>query len=259
MGEIDSRIEDGVATVTLSNPPLKNAISAAMWIALGRILRTLGEDSGLRCVILSGASGNFASGADIAEFPVLHGDLEAVRNYHEAIIAPALEAISTCRHPTIAAIEGVCIGGGLEIACCCDLRICGQSARLGVPINRLGFAMAPYELEGLIALIGQATALELLLEGRLLDASEALAKNLVTRVVPDSRVAVETWESARRIASGAPLAARINKRMVRRLGSQDLPLDADEVTFAFSYANSADHLEGVRAFLEGREPRFTGT
>jgi len=230
-----------------------------MWIALARILHTLGEDPGLRCIILGGASGNFASGADIGEFRVLHGTREAARNYHEAIIAPALEAISACQHPTIAAIEGVCVGGGLEIACCCDLRICGESARLGVPINRLGFAMAPYELESLIALAGKATALELLLEGGLLNASQALAKNLVTRVVPDNRVALETWESARRIARGAPLAARINKCLARRLGSQKLPLDADEIAFAFSYAESADHLEGVSAFLEGREPRFTGT
>jgi enoyl-CoA hydratase/carnithine racemase len=162
-------------------------------------------------------------------------------------------------HPTIAAIEGACIGGGLEIACRCDLRICGQSARLGVPINRLGFAMAPRELEGLIALTGRAIALELLLEGGIFDAFEAQSKHLVTRVVPDARVVLETWESARRIAAGAPLAARINKRMVRRLASPAAPLSADEISFAYSYAHSADHAEGVGAFLGGREPRFTGT
>ena len=259
MGEIESCIEDCIATVTLSNPAVKNAISARMWTALRQTLDTLGQSRSLRCVIIRGASGHFSSGADISEFPALRGDLDALRRYHESVIAPALDAVDACVHPTIAAIEGACIGGGLEIACRCDLRICGQSARLGVPINRLGFAMAPRELEGLIALTGRAIALELLLEGGIFDAFEAQSKHLVTRVVPDARVVLETWESARRIAAGAPLAARINKRMVRRLASPAAPLSADEISFAYSYAHSADHAEGVGAFLGGREPRFTGT
>ncbi len=259
MAHIDLTRDNAIATLWLAHEGHRNALTHEMWKQLRERLTELSADTSLRCVVITGAGTDFASGADISEFPQLRSNPAALRHYHEEIIAPALTAIDDCLHPTVAAVRGVCLGGGFEIACRCDLRICEDSARLGVPINRLGFPMAPAELAGLVALAGRALALELLLEGRILSAQEAVAKNLVTRVVADDELAQAVRECSARIASGAPLAARINRQLVRRLDAQRATLDAAQLDFAFSYANSRDHLEGVQAFLEGRAPHFTGS
>jgi len=257
-GTVTFAQEGRVATVTLSHRGKLNAISASMWQALAAGFATLAADTSVRCVVLRGADGNFAAGADIAEFPVVRGDAAAVRRYHVETIAPALRAIAECPHPTLAAIEGVCVGGGLEIACHCDLRIAAAGSRFGVPINRLGFPMAPGELAGLLALAGRAVALEILLEGRVFDAAEAAAKGLLTRVVPEAALQEEVAATVQRLSAGAPLAARINKATIRRLSPQPAPLTEAELDAHFSYAGSRDHAEGVAAFLAHRPPDFTG-
>src|SRR5690606_24721696 len=150
--------------------------------------------------VIRGEGGNFAAGADIREFPAHRADLDGVMNYHTQVLAPALDAIGSCLHPVLAQIDGVCVGGGLEIASQCDLRIAGASARFGVPINRLGFPMAPGEMRGLLALAGRAVTLEILLEGRVFDAAEAMAKGLLTRIVPDQDVSSDVMRTARRLA-----------------------------------------------------------
>jgi len=249
--------DGAIAFVTLDHPGRMNAITVAMWRQLGQVFDELAADLSVRCVIVAGAGGNFAAGADIREFPQERGDSAAVQNYHRNILAPTLRAIADCPHPVVASIEGVCVGGGLEIASQCDLRIAGASARFGVPINRLGFPMAPDEMQGLLALAGPAATLALLLEGRIVDAAEAHALGLLTRVVNDTEVAAETRKCADRILRGAPLAARINKRTVRRLARGE-PLQEKEYPGFFSYADSHDHREGVRAFLAGEEPTFSG-
>lgn len=250
--------EGVIATVTLDHPGRLNALTVQMWRELTRTFTTLSADASLRCVVLRGAGGNFAAGADIREFPRERADLHGVMRYHVQIIAPALEAVRACQHPVVAWIEGVCVGGGLEIASQCDLRIAGQSARFGVPINRLGFPMAPDEMRGLLALIGRARTLEILLEGRVFDAAEALAKGLLTRVVPNDELAVEVARTAQRLARNAPLAARLNKRIATRLCTQPQDLSQAELHSFFSYAESHDHRHGVQAFLAGEEPIFTG-
>lgn len=259
MGGTVTFARDGaVATVTLSHPGKLNAISTSMWQALTTGFAELAADTSLRCVVVRGAEGNFAAGADIAEFPVVRGDEASVRRYHTEILAPALAAIATCPHPTLAMIEGVCVGGGLEIACHCDLRIAAAGSRFGVPINRLGFPMAPGELQGLLALAGRAVTLEILLEGRVFDAAEAREKGLLTRVVPAAALAEEVAATVRRIAAGAPTAARINKTTIRRLSPQPVPLTAAELDAHFAYAEGEDHAEGVSAFLARRAPQFNG-
>ncbi|WP_458761894.1 enoyl-CoA hydratase/isomerase family protein [Cupriavidus basilensis] len=250
--------EGDVATVTLSHAGKLNAISVAMWRALAQGFADLSADPSLRCVVVRGADGNFAAGADIAEFPEERGDAAALRRYHEAVIAPALAAIAGCLHPTLAMIEGVCVGGGLEIACHCDLRIAADDSRFGVPINRLGFPMAPGELTGLLALAGRAVTLEILLEGRVFGAAEAREKGLLTRVVPAAALDEDVAAAVKRIVAGAPLAARINKQSIRRLAPVPAPLTAAELDAHFRYGDSADHAEGVAAFLARRPPRFSG-
>ena len=168
-----------------------------------------------------------------------------------------IEAIARCRHPIVAQIHGICVGGGLEIAGLADLRICGESSRFGVPINKLGLVMSYAELGALIALAGEATALEIVLEGRVFDAREARDKGLVTRVVADDQVEAEARASARRIADGAPLVARWHKKFARRL-RDPAPLTAAEHDEGFACFGTEDFQIGYRAFLAKQPPAFKG-
>jgi enoyl-CoA hydratase/carnithine racemase len=256
MPEIRLDSNDAIATVTLSNPGKLNAIDVAMWETLADVFSRLSQDEALRCVIVRGDQGNFAAGADIEEFPHVRGDMAQGMHYHRDTVARALDAIAGCLHPTVAAIEGVCVGGGLEIACACDLRIAAPDARFGIPVNRLGFALAPDELRHLLQLVGKATALEILLEGRVFSAAEARDKGLLHRIVDD--VALEAQRSAARIAQGAPLAARANKRLVRRLTAQPQALSEQEYAEAFAILASQDYRDGVQAFRHKSKPVFQG-
>ncbi|HUH41447.1 MAG TPA: enoyl-CoA hydratase/isomerase family protein, partial [Castellaniella sp.] len=168
-GQVSVSRQARVATVVLDHPGRLNAITVAMWRALQQAFQDLSQDTDLRCVVIRGAGGHFAAGADIREFPQVRTDQDSVMSYHRGVLAPALAAIAGCVHPVVAAIEGVCVGGGLEIASQCDLRIATRSARFGAPINRLGFPMAPAEMQGLMQLAGRAVTLEILLEGRVFD------------------------------------------------------------------------------------------
>ncbi|WAI86031.1 MULTISPECIES: enoyl-CoA hydratase/isomerase family protein [Achromobacter] len=256
-GRVRLEREGALAWVTLSHPGRLNAITVGMWGELRDVFTRVAADDALRCVIVRGEGGNFAAGADIREFPAQRANMAGVQRYHRDILAPALQAVANCPHPVVAQIEGVCVGGGLEIASQCDLRIAGASARFGVPINRLGFPMAPDEMRGLLALVGRAATLAILLEGRVFGADEAHGLGLLTRIVPDEQVADAARRSAERICQGAPLAARINKRLSARL-AQGGALTEDEYQAYFSYAESRDHQEGVRAFLAGVDPSFSG-
>src|SRR4029453_7203084 len=149
------------------------------------------------------------------------------------------EALATCRHPLVAQIHGICVGGGLEIAALCDLRICGESSRFGAPIKNLGLVMAYPEMAPLVRVVGSAVALEILLEGRIFDATEAKDKGLVTRIVPDEQVAAEARATAERIAEGAPLAARWHKKFARRL-ADPRPLTAAEYDECFDCFDTED-------------------
>ena len=209
--------DGAIATVTLNNPERLNALNRAMWARLGEVMRTLSADDDLRCVVVRGAGEKaFAAGADIAEFASERANARQAKIYGN-LIHETMLSVARCRHPTVAMIRGACVGGGLEIAAMCDLRIAGQSSRFGIPVNKLGLTMAYGELMGLLALGGRAVALEILLEGRVFDADEACRKGLVNRVVPDDKVEGEAYAIARRIADGAPLVNRWHKQFIERL------------------------------------------
>ena len=249
--------EDHLAIVTLSHPDRLNVLDRQGWEALADIMTTLGEDAGVRCVVIEG-SGNraFSAGSDIGGFPQERQTPEQVQAYASALEG-ALSALQSCPHPTVALIHGVCVGGGLEIAACCDVRICSESSRFGAPINRLGLTMSYNELGPLVELLGASGTLEILLEGGLLDATQARQKGLVTRVVPDEKVEEEARATAHRIAVGAPLVNRWHKKFVRRLTDQR-PLTGDEQQEVYEAFQTDDYREGVQAFLERRDPRFEG-
>jgi enoyl-CoA hydratase/carnithine racemase len=255
MGTVDLSQVGEIATLTLNNPGKLNAIDLGMWVQLAEIVTGLAGDPNVRCLLLRGAgSESFAAGGDLTDFLTARATLEQALHYHGQV-AQALDAIADCPHPTVALIQGACIGGGLEIAGVCDLRICGESSRFGAPINRLGFSMYPGEMSGLLRLAGPAVMKEILLEGRILDAREAYEKGLVTRVVPDALVADEALGTARRICGGAPLVAGWHKQWIRRLldGS---PLSDAEKAASFAFLDTEDYREGLAAFLAKRKPDF---
>ena len=248
-----------IATVRLSNPGKLNALTVAMWQELARAMQQLSADDELRCVVLRGAGSEaFAAGADIAEFATARDNAGQGMVYHRQTVHGALKAVGGCRHPTLAMIHGPCVGGGLEIACLCDLRIAGRSGRFGVPINRLGFAIAYDELAAMLPLTGRAVALEILVEGRVWEAREALDKGLLTRVVDDARLEEEGYAAARRIAEGAPLVNRWHKQFVRRLAPLPAPLTAAEIEENFAYFATEDYRIGMDAFANKKKPRFVG-
>lgn len=248
---------DGVARVLLDNPGKLNAIDIAMWRELKRgfdALQALPAAEAPRAVIVAGAGGQFASGGDIVEFATFRFDEARLYDFHEQVVAPALHAMLACDVPLFAQIDGACIGGGFEIAACCDIRVCGAASRFGAPIAKLGFPMAPGELELLARVAGPAVLREMLLEARLFDAARALQLGLVHAVVPDSEVGAQTLQRARHAAALSPQAARINKRTLRQLAAGGPT--ATERRAHFDYAASEEHREGVTAFIEKRPARF---
>ena len=246
-----------IATVVLNRPDKLNALTRAMWQKLGDVVERFSADDSLRCVIIRGAGEkSFSPGNDIAEFAYERSNKAQAAAYGKVMHRTA-DALANCRHPLIAQIHGICVGGGLEIAALCDLRICGQSSRFGAPIKNLGLVMAYAEMAPLVRLVGPAVALEILLEGRIFDASEAKEKRLVTRVVPDDQVAAEVRAAAQRIADGAPLVARWHKKFARRLAS-GAHLTTEELDECFDCFDTEDFRIGYAAFLAKQKPEFLG-
>jgi enoyl-CoA hydratase len=246
-----------IATVVLNNPEKLNALSFPMWMRLGEIVRELEADDGVRCIVLRGAGKQaFAAGADISEFEKVRANASAAKDYGNRIEG-TMRAVKECRHPTVAMIHGVCVGGGLEIASQCDLRICGASSRFGIPINNLGLVVGYGEMAALVDLVGRATALEILLEGRVFGAVEAEEKGLVNRFVADDLVESEAFATAGRIAAGAPLVARWHKKFARRLADPRALTEAERDE-GYACFDTEDYRIGFKAFLAKQKPQFKG-
>jgi enoyl-CoA hydratase len=256
-GQVLLQRDGAIATITLDNPTRMNAMSRAMWEAVGANFTALSADDSVRCVVIRGTGTKaFAAGADIAEFERERANFEVARDYGYAI-QKTMDAIRDCRHPVVAMIHGVCVGGGLELAALTDMRICGDSSRFGVPVKNLGLVMAYGELQGLIGLVGRAVALEIVLEGRVFGAQEAKEKGLVNRVVADDQVEAEALATAQRIAEGAPLVARWHKKFANRLADPK-PLTKEEFDESFACFATEDYRIGYKAFLAKQKPGFVG-
>src|SRR5712664_921794 len=208
-----------VATVALVRPEKLNALTTDMWKGLRAAFETVSADGSVRVVVLRGAGGRaFSVGADIGEFEQTRAGKPQAIAFAE-VVHDCVRAIQDCPHPTIAAIEGLCVGGGVEIAAACDLRFASSSSRFGVPIQRLGLTVDYPELDSLKRLVGPSNALEILYEGRIFGADEALQKGLVNRIVADAVFAEELAGVVGRAARRA--LAQTHGQATRRAAARD--------------------------------------
>ncbi len=246
-----------IATVTLNRPEKRNALNLDGWNALAAVFAAVGDDDDVRCVVVRGAGTKaFAAGADISAFPEERGDTATALGYGEVEMA-GIRAVANCRHPTVAMIHGACVGGGMEIACACDIRVAGASSRFGAPINRLGLTMAYDELAFFIDAVGRSTALEILLEGSVFGAERAKALGIVSRIFEDAALEKETYALARRVADGAPLVNRWHKKFAKRL-ADPRPLTQEEIAEGYAAFDTEDYRTGYQAFLQKQKPNFQG-
>ncbi len=246
-----------IATVTLNRPDKHNAISQEMWKQLTNEIEALSFDDTLRCIIVRGEGKHaFSTGYDISEFETLRADKKQGMAFG-LVSHTAMATLASCPHPLVAQIHGLCVGGGLIIAALCDIRICGESSRFGIPANKLGATLAFPEITPIMRLTGPDVALELLLEGRTFGAQEAKEKRLVSRIVPDEKVAEEAQATALRIAESAPLAAHWHKKFVRRL-SDGSPLTTEEYLECFACFDTEDYKTGRMSFMQKKAPKFSG-
>lgn len=251
------RDDKSIVTVTLNRPEKLNALTKTMWGALGDVFRALSADDSVRCIVMAGAGGKaFSPGNDISEFETDRSNSKQAAAYG-ALMARNIDAMRACPHPTVAAIRGICVGGGMEIAGLCDVRIAGTGSRFGVPISKLGLVMGYHEIGALRGLVGPGRALEILLEGRVFGAEEALRLGIVSRLVGDDDVMTESRATAERIAAGAPLVHRWHKKFLERLNDPS-PLSEAEINEGYACYDTEDFQTGYKAFLEKKTPDFKG-
>lgn len=254
-----SKIQNGVGWMTFNNPERHNAISLEMWEAALEIMTGFAADKSVRVMVVSGAGGKaFASGADISKFKDERQEAEAVAHY-QATTQKAYEALLNMSIPTIAMVRGYCIGGGTAVAVCCDIRICTENAKFGIPAAKLGLGYGFNRAKPLVDLVGPAFAKEMFFTGRHFDAREAERMGLVNRVVADEALEASVEEMARTIAENAPLTVKCAKQVVGEVlkDAQDRDLAATERAVQACF-KSSDYKEGQAAFMEKRKPQFTG-
>ena len=252
---LKKNINSQTVEVSLNRPEKLNALTKPMWKELGQVFKKLNKDKNLRCIIVRGKGGkSFSPGNDISEFEKERSSSKLAKAYGVHLHG-TLRIIQECPIPVIALIEGICVGGGMEIAACCDLRICGESSRFGVPIKRLGLTMAAKELEALLKITPYAIAMEILLEGKIMNAKEAYEKNLVNRVVPDQEVENEVYRSAELICDGAPMVARWHKQFAKEIlktGKVSNKLN----NLGYKCYDTEDFKIGYKSFLTKIKPKF---
>lgn len=262
---------DGIAHVTLSYPRRFNAMSRAMWRGLRSVFECIQQSTDVRVVRVVGHGAHFCAGGDISEYASFRFEEASLREFHEGDVWGALSAMLACDVPIVAQIAGNCMGAGVEIASCCDIRLAAESAQFGAPIARLGFPMAPREAALVSRELGGVTARQMLLEAAVFSAPEMLQRGFLSRVVADVDLVNLTQATLQRISQLAPQAARLNKQTLRVLNTPLALMDkaqaainlencanpvAELLSTAYAYASSVEQLEGITAFLEKRPPKF---
>jgi enoyl-CoA hydratase len=254
-----SKKDGGIGWMIFNNPERHNAISLEMWSAALQIMADYAADPAVRVMVVAGAGGKaFASGADISKFKDERQQAEALAHYQDTT-QKAYEALQGMTMPTIAMIRGYCIGGGTAVAVCCDLRICTENAKFGVPAAKLGLGYGMNRAKPLVDLVGPAYAKEMFFTGRQFTAQEAEKMGLVNRVVPNDQLEATIDEITKTIAENAPLTIRCAKlvvgEVVKDADKRDVAATERAVEACFA---SKDYKEGQAAFMEKRKPKFIG-
>jgi enoyl-CoA hydratase/carnithine racemase len=255
-----SRKEGKVGYVTFNNPERHNAVSLDMWEAAEGILDEFKNDKNIRVVVVTGAGGKaFISGADISKFEKERSTQEGVDRYNAAV-ERANNAFYTFSKPTIAMIRGYCLGGGVGLALCCDLRICTEGSKFGVPAAKLSIGYRYDGLKKLVDLVGPSYAKEIFYTARQFTAAEAQTMGLVNRVLPDAELEAYVKDYADTIASNAPLTIDAVKYTVGQVLTDESKRDLKKAeAMVQACFTSADYTEGRKAFMEKRKPVFTGS
>lgn len=251
-GTIDWQHRGALATVTLNNPQRMNAMTRAMWRQLREVFLDIAGRSDLRAVLVQGAGAHFCAGGDISEYPAFRFDPQSLQHFHEVEVWGGLQAMLDCPLPVLAVVRGNCMGAGLEMASCCDMRLGAHSSLYGAPIARLGFPMAPREAALVQQAVGTAGASAMLLAAETLDAARLCQSGFLAWSVPDEAVQARADALLARMLALSPQAARLNKQVLRQARAPQPPTPAS----TYAYAASAEHREGIQAFLEKRRPAF---
>lgn len=255
-GTVWLAVDGGLARVTIEHPGKHNAMSRAMWRELRAVFEQIQRDDTLTAVVVGGKQ-HFCAGGDISEYAAFRFNEASLRDFHENDVWGGLRAMLACDVPIVARIDGNCMGAGVEIASCCDIRIASDRARFGAPIAKLGFPMAPREAALVTRAVGELTAREMLLTAAVLDAGEMKQRGFLNQVVGGDLLESAVHACLDRMRTLAPRAARLNKQAFRALALADIEHAAtDLIAIAYRYADSAEHREGVAAFTEKRPPRF---
>lgn len=255
-GHIHSTVRaGGIVALTISNPSKRNALTVEMWRDLRQLFSDFHGDSELRCVLIAGHGADaFSAGADISQFASTRATPEQTEKYHEEIVGPCLKAIADCPAPVVAKLRGHVMGGGLEIAGACDLRIGDTSVLMGAPVGRLGFALAFGETQSLFNLVGYSVLAEILIEGRVLRADEAAARGLLTRVVAPEDLDATVENTLSGICANSPLATRMHKQQLRRLMTDSSPVTHSERVEMYAFARSEEYSRRTAMFLRKGKP-----
>jgi len=254
---IISRKDGAIGWLVFNNPERRNAVSLDMWQAIPEVLGDFGADDAIRVVVLAGAGDKaFVSGADISQFEKLRSTAETVAHYDE-IGEKAQSRLKNFDKPVIAMIRGYCIGGGLNIANLCDLRIAADDARFGIPAAKMGLGYRASSMKNLVDIVGKANALEIMITARQFSAEEARHMGLVHKVVPVAELEKTTREYCDMIGANAPLTMRSAKRIIREVSRNDYDAAACQAWVKECF-DSEDYAEGRKAFMEKRKPVFKG-
>ncbi len=253
------RREGHVGHVVFNNPAKLNAVSLDMWDGLIEIMQGYEKDPEIRCVVVSGEGGKaFVSGADISKFESERANAEAQVRY-DAISKRGYEAIYDCSKPTIAKINGYCIGGGMNLAACCDMRFCNEDARFGVPAAKLGLGYGFLRIERLSRIVGLPRAMEFLFTARQYSSKEAYDMGLVNAVASDAELDALVARTTDAIGQNAPLTIALAKASAREIAKPESQQDHKKLErMAVACFDSEDFQEGRRAFMEKRKPAFKG-
>ena len=257
--KIKSWIDAGVMHVRFNNPAKHNALSVDMWEAIPRLLAQAEDDDSVRMIVFSGEGGkSFISGADISQFEDQRAQKEAVKHY-EVMAEGALTGINEFSKPTVAAIQGYCVGGGVNVAIACDIRIATPESTFFVPATRLGLGYRFSALKNLVDLVGPGFAKDIFFTARRLDAAEALSCGLINRVSAPGALDALLAEYTQSITTGAPLTIKAGKRIIQEVLALDPAFDMElGRRLILDCFESEDYAEGRRAFMEKRKPTFKG-